>query len=128
MKKKLFSILIAICMVIPMTFSLVACDDDKTPEEPAATQTSTQSASKENAMTSENVKLSYESTVYDGTEKEPTVVLTYDDKVVSSDNYTVSYSNNVNVGTATVVVTLYWPSTTPSLSVPSGMGSPVSSS
>lgn len=104
--KKLFSILIAICMVIPMTFSLVACDDEKAPEEPAATQTSTQqSTEKQDAMTSDNVTLSYTSTVYDGTEKEPTVVVKYDDKVVSSDNYTVSYSNNVNVGTATVVVT-----------------------
>ena len=70
--KKLFSILIAICMVIPMTFSLVACDDEKAPEEPAATQTSTQQATeKQDAMTSDNVILSYTSTVYDGTEKEP---------------------------------------------------------
>lgn len=97
MKKKILSLLIAICMVIPMTLSLVACGDDETVDEtPAATKQST--------MASDNIALSYTSTIYDGTEKEPTVTLKYGEAVVSSDNYTVEYSNNVNVGTATVVV------------------------
>lgn len=101
MKKKLLSILLAICMFVPMTFSLVACGDDETPAGTEATQQSTT----ENAITSENITLSYTSTVYDGTEKEPNVVVKFDNKVVSSDNYEVSYSNNVNVGTAKVTIT-----------------------
>ena len=102
MKKKILSLLLAICMFVPMTFSLVACDDEKDPTGTEATQ---QSSGKEETLGAENITLSYTSTVYDGTEKEPAVILTYDDKVIASDNYTVSYSNNVNAGTATVVVT-----------------------
>ena len=105
MKKKILSLLLAICMVLPMSFSLVACGDEED-KEPSASQTSTeQSSDKESTMTSENITLGYTSTVYDGTEKEPSVVLTYDDEVVSSDNYSVAYSNNVDAGIATVVVT-----------------------
>ena len=105
MKKKILSLLLAICMVLPMSFSLVACGDEED-KEPSASQTSTeQSSDKESTMTSENITLGYTSTVYDGTEKEPSVVLTYDDEVVSSDNYSVAYSNNIDAGIATVVVT-----------------------
>ena len=45
--------------------------------------------------------------IYDGTAKEPAVALTEADgtTVIPADEYTVSYSNNTNVGTATVTVT-----------------------
>ena len=96
MKKKILSLFVAICMIFPMAFSLVACDDgEKDPSN---------EATKQSTMASENITLAYESTVYDGTEKEPSVVLTYDDEIITSDNYTVSYLNNVDAGTATVVV------------------------
>ena len=96
MRKKILSLFVAICMVIPMAFSLVACDNgEKDPSN---------EATKQSTMSSENITLSYESTVYDGTEKEPSVTLTYDDEIITSDNYTVSYLNNVDAGTATVVV------------------------
>ena len=105
MKKKILSLLLAICMVVPMSFSLVACGDEES-KEPSAEQTSTeQSAEKENTIGSDNITLGYTSTVYDGTEKEPSVVLKYNNKVISSDNYSVAYSNNVDAGVATVVVT-----------------------
>ncbi len=96
MKKKILSLFVAICMIFPMAFSLVACDNgEKDPSN---------EATKQSTMASENITLAYESTVYDGTEKEPSVVLTYDDEIITSDNYTVSYLNNVDAGTATVVV------------------------
>ena len=45
---------------------------------------------------------SYES---DGTEKKPEVTVKNGDEVIASTEYTVSYSDNINVGTATVTVT-----------------------
>lgn len=42
---------------------------------------------------------------YDGTEKEPTVTVKDGNTVISDIEYTVSYSNNTNVGTATVTIT-----------------------
>lgn len=46
-----------------------------------------------------------ENLVYDGTEKTPTVTVTSDTMTITPDNYDVSYKNNKNAGTATVVVT-----------------------
>ena len=55
------------------------------------------------------VTLESNSYVYDGTAKEPTVTVKEgagtDALTVSSDEYTVTYSNNVNAGAATVTVT-----------------------
>ena len=43
---------------------------------------------------------------YDGTEKTPTVVVKYNNVLLTKNtDYTVSYMNNINVGTATVTVT-----------------------
>lgn len=96
MKKKILSLFVAICMIFPMAFSLAACDNgEKDPSN---------EATKQSTMASENITLAYESTVYDGTEKEPSVVLTYDDEIITSDNYTVEYLNNVDAGIATVIV------------------------
>ena len=43
--------------------------------------------------------------LYDGTDKTPTVIIKDDGAVVPSGEYTVSYSNHKNVGTATVTIT-----------------------
>ena len=44
--------------------------------------------------------------VYDGTEKRPTgIAVKYNNNVVNSKNYTISYTNNVNAGSATITVT-----------------------
>ncbi len=50
------------------------------------------------------VALAYDSCTYDGTEKEPEVTLTYGSLTEGID-YTVEYLDNVNAGTAKVVVT-----------------------
>ncbi|MBO7461870.1 MAG: InlB B-repeat-containing protein, partial [Bacteroidales bacterium] len=42
--------------------------------------------------------------IYDGTPKEPTVKVEYDGKEIPATEYTVSYENNVDAGTATVII------------------------
>lgn len=51
------------------------------------------------------ISISQTSFSYDGTAKEPTVTVKDGDTIVSSSEYTVSYSDNTSVGTATVTVT-----------------------
>ena len=98
MKKKILSFLLAVCLAVPMAFSLVACDNSDKDNADEATKQSTTSSN------NIAITLSYAETVFDGTEKEPAVTLKYDDEIITSDNYTVEYSNNINVGTAKVVV------------------------
>ena len=49
--------------------------------------------------------LSQTSYTYDGSEKKPAVTVTYNNTTVPSSEYTVSYTNNKNAGTATVTLT-----------------------
>ena len=57
-------------------------------------------------ITAEDVALSRTSCVYTGTARRPGVTVTIDEEVlVAKTDYTVSYKNNLNVGTATVTVT-----------------------
>jgi len=51
------------------------------------------------------IVLSQNSYVYDGTAKEPAVEVKDGSTVIPASEYTVSYSNNVNQGTATVTIT-----------------------
>ena len=51
-----------------------------------------------------DIRLSESRFHYDGTAKEPSVVVMEGDKVIPETEYTVTYQNNVNVGTATVTV------------------------
>lgn len=51
------------------------------------------------------ITLSQTEYTYDGTEKKPGVTVMLQAKPVDAEYYTVSYSNNLNVGTATVKVT-----------------------
>lgn len=52
------------------------------------------------------ISLSPSSFAYDGTAKEPTVTVTLGDKTLTKDtDFTVAYSNNTEIGTATVTVT-----------------------
>ena len=56
-----------------------------------------------NTVQNPTVSLSSTSFPYTGSEVKPTVTVTDDDgNVISADEYTVTYGNNVNVGTATV--------------------------
>ena len=43
--------------------------------------------------------------IYDGSEKTPLPVVTYNGSVIDADNYTVTYSDNINAGTAEVIIT-----------------------
>lgn len=57
------------------------------------------------AVTSPTIELSQSSFDYDGTAKEPTVIVKDGATVIPSSEYTVSYANNTSVGTATVTIT-----------------------
>jgi len=57
------------------------------------------------AVSSPTITLAESSVVYDGTEKKPAVTVKDGSTEISASEYTVSYSNNINVGTATVTIT-----------------------
>ena len=58
------------------------------------------------SLASATITLGANSFVYDGTEKKPLIQLvTVGQVIVSPSDYSVAYSNNVNVGTATVTIT-----------------------
>ncbi|MBR4215126.1 MAG: hypothetical protein IKR94_07385, partial [Bacteroidales bacterium] len=52
-----------------------------------------------------SITLNPTSFTYDGTKKEPSVSVKYDGKEIPSTEYTVTYDNNINVGTATAIIT-----------------------
>ena len=56
-------------------------------------------------VSSPTITLSQTSYTYDGTAKEPTVTVKDGETTISPEEYTVGYSNNTNVGTATVTIT-----------------------
>ena len=56
-------------------------------------------------VSSSTITLSQTSYTYDGTAKEPTVTVKDGETTISPEEYIVGYSNNTNVGTATVTIT-----------------------
>lgn len=56
------------------------------------------------ALTADMIAIEYETVVFDGTAKEPTVTVKIGETTIDSAEYSVSYSDNTNVGTATVGV------------------------
>jgi hypothetical protein len=56
-------------------------------------------------VSSPTITLSETSYTYDGNAKEPTVTVKDGETTIPSSEYTVSYANNINVGTATVTIT-----------------------
>lgn len=97
MKKFLKNILFAF-ILLPAIMFMAACTDGENPppqypEQPIA-------------ITSEMIALEYTSTVYNGSEKTPTVALTAEGYTVDSTYFNYSYTNNVDAGTATVTVTI----------------------
>ncbi len=56
-------------------------------------------------LSNASIALEYTETAYTALEQKPTVVLTINGRTVPASNYIVSYSNNVNMGDATVTVT-----------------------
>ena len=57
------------------------------------------------SLGSEAIVLGESTYIYDGTEKKPSVTVKDGNTTINSDFYNVSYSNHINVGTATVTVT-----------------------
>lgn len=51
------------------------------------------------------ITLNPDTYIYDGKKKEPSVTITYKGIEIPSSEYTVSYENNINVGTATAIIT-----------------------
>ena len=72
------------------------------PWEPAGSFTATIAPK---PLGSNTISLGQTAYTYDGTEKKPSVTVKDGSKTISSDDYSVSYSNNTNAGTATVTVT-----------------------
>lgn len=71
------------------------CDAEYTEEIPMLGQT---------ALSNCTVTLSYYKTAYDGKEKTPKVTVKNSNGIVSEDDYTVTYANNINAGNAKVIV------------------------
>ena len=77
-------------------FKCANCDASYTEDIPALKQT---------ALKDCTITLSYRKTVYNGKEKTPEVTIKDSNGIVSADNYTVTYADNQNAGTAKVIVT-----------------------
>lgn len=60
---------------------------------------------KVNTVTNPTITVTPSTFTYDGTEKEPDVTVKDGETLIHSTEYTVSYENNVNVGTAKVIIT-----------------------
>ena len=57
------------------------------------------------SVSSPTITLSATSFAYDGTAKQPTVTVKDGSTTIPASEYTIGYSNNTNVGTATVTIT-----------------------
>ena len=78
------------------TFKCANCDAEYTEDIPMLEQTK---------LSECTVTLSYRKAVYNGKEKEPKVTVKDKNGIVDKDNYTVTYADNLNAGTAKVIVT-----------------------
>ena len=72
------------------------CDAEYTEEIPMLGQT---------ALSNCTVTLSYHKTAYDGKEKTPKITVKNSNGIVSEEDYTVTYADNVNAGNAKVIIT-----------------------
>ena len=60
---------------------------------------------KEIALSAENISLENDSYIYDGSAKKPGVTVTAGETTIPAEEYTVSYTDNIDAGTATVTIT-----------------------
>ena len=97
--KKILSVFVVMLSVVFSATALAGCKkkksttDDDTPATPTAV-----------TITAEMISLEYETVVFDGSDKNPTVTVKNGETDVATTEYTVSYSDCKNVGTATVTV------------------------
>lgn len=99
MKKYFKSIIMAI-IILPCLFLFSACGGKK----PATTDL------REN-LTTNHISLSDYQFEYDGKAKTPSVTVSVNGKIITPNNYTVTYTDNIEIGTASVTVTSFDAST-----------------
>lgn len=78
-------------------------DPNYTPSDTASLKVTIKA--KEIALTAENITLENDSYIYDGTAKKPGVTVTVGETTIPAEEYTVSYTDNIDAGTATVTIT-----------------------
>lgn len=84
--KKLVSCIMLFAIFVMSAVLFTACDETKI------------------NLVSNMINLGFTSVTYDGAEKKPSVEVVVDNEVISSDEFEVTYSSNVNVGTGIVKV------------------------
>ena len=95
-----------------LTLTLVCClgmftackKGKKDPDSNSGTGNGGETPAEKVELSAAMLTLEYETVVFDRTAKEPTVIVKNGEAIVETTEYSVSYSNNTNVGTATVTV------------------------
>lgn len=108
MMRRLLSLFACLCMVLTFTVAAYADEDvsaGRISEQFGSIEQSGQDTIKVNNLEGAEIVLSKEYFEYTGSECRPSVTLKYKGAVVSSDCYSVRYSNCINVGGALVTVT-----------------------
>lgn len=57
-------------------------------------------------LTEEDVELEYSKVIYDGTDKEPSVTIKFEDEIIPTSDYTITYTDNKEVGMASVTINI----------------------
>lgn len=96
MMKKLIKNVFICIFVLPVLLVFSACKKDDGTDNGASSPVTT--------ITESAITLEYASVEYDGEEKTPSVTVTLNGAILDSVAYTVSYENNIEVGTASVLV------------------------
>lgn len=94
-----FKYVLVAALLVPVMLFFAACgkkddsDKSKNPDDSVVT------------LTSSHISIPNSTYYYTGEEITPEVTVTVDGKTIASSNYLVSYSNNIEIGTATITVT-----------------------
>ena len=97
--KRIISVFMLMVSLFCATCMFAGCKKDKSDDDD---KTSTPKVVVE--LTADMISLEYSTVFFDRNEKKPAVVVKVDGDVIDSSEYSVSYSNNVNIGTATATV------------------------
>lgn len=97
--KRLISVFMIMISLFCVAYMFAGCKKDKSEDDD---KTSTPKVAVE--LTSEMISLEYSTVFFDRNEKKPSVVVKVGGEVIDSAEYSVSYSNNIEIGTATATV------------------------
>lgn len=95
--RKIFNVFVLMVSLVFCLGFFAGCKDDEETETPPPQPVVV-------ALSADMINLEYTTTVYDRSEKTPEVTIKNGETVIDSDEYTVEYSDNTVVGTATVSV------------------------